>query len=305
MKKIIGQSAVLEEIELSAERDLPALLIGETGVGKTSMVRYVAEKNKKKCVRFNLNGETTVDEFVGRWTLVNGQTVYQEGILIEALRNGWWIVVDEINSALPEILFTLHPLLDDDKFIMLSNKDNEIVKPHKDFRFFGTMNPCEEYSGTKDMNKAFMSRFPIVIEVDYPNKNDEVEIIKQKGEVKEETARMMVDVGLEIRKRKEKEELYYSCSTRDLIQWGKLSKNFDINRSFILSVLNKASKEERSKIFDILNSTVKQYSSFKEVLKTDWKINKISDTKSLLSEMQEIDSKFRQDLEIARQKGEN
>src|SRR5206468_1631140 len=115
---------------VAIKSDKPALIIGETGCGKTSIVRELAHKHDHKFMRFNLTGETSVDEFVGKYTLVNGETVWQDGILLEAMKQGAFLVVDEINVALPEILFVLHSLLDDDKFVVVANHNGEIVRPH-------------------------------------------------------------------------------------------------------------------------------------------------------------------------------
>lgn len=237
---ILGQSKIHKQLELAVELNMPVLIVGDTGTGKTTIVKSVADKVGAEWIRFNLTGETTVDEFVGKYVLLNQETVWEDGVLLTAMKQGKWIIVDEVNVALPEILFVLHSLLDDDRSVMVSNHQGEVVKPHEDFRFFGTMNPVDEYAGTKDLNKAFKSRFGMILNMDYPNPKLESQIVHSKGEVDMPTAMQIVDVGQAIRKSKEAGEVFYTCSTRDLIQWGTLVGKLGIQDAFEVAILNKA-----------------------------------------------------------------
>ncbi len=175
---IVGYEDILEDIKYAVEKNLPTLLIGETGIGKTSLIRYVAQQNKKEYRRLNLNGQTTIDEFVGKTLLNKDGTFWQDGVLTDAMKKGHWLILDDFNAALPEILFVLHSLLDDDQYIVLSEKNGEIVRPHKDFRIFASMNPSGRYTGTKELNKAFLSRFPMILAIDFPQPDTEVAIIQ-------------------------------------------------------------------------------------------------------------------------------
>jgi MoxR-like ATPase len=250
---IIGQDHNIKLIKLGIKEDYPILLIGETGTGKTSLIRQQAIEQKADWVRFNLTGETTVDEFVGKYELEGGQTVWRDGILLQAMKMGKWLIVDEINVALPEILFVLHSLLDDDKFVVVASHSGEVVRPHDNFRFFATMNPVDEYAGTKELNKAFQSRFNMVLQVTYPSKKIESRIVTDKAGISGSTATMMADVAVALRKAKKDDKIFYTCSTRDLIQWGKLiDAGLDEGTAFIVAVLNKANgdKPEMIKIYE-------------------------------------------------------
>lgn len=250
--QIVGQDEVRKHLKIAIKQDMPVLLVGDTGTGKTSIVRQLAQEAGHSWSRFNLTGETTVDEFVGKWTLQDGNTVWQDGILLQAMRKGQWLVVDEINVALPEILFVLHSLLDDDKFVVVPQKDGEVVKPHASFRFFGTMNPVDEYAGTKDLNKAFKSRFNMIINMEYPEREIETEIVRQKCDISEEQARTIVDVGVMARQLKKEDKIFYTCSTRDLIQWGHLVRGgLDLETAFNLSIVGKANgdSEQMGEVF--------------------------------------------------------
>jgi len=250
--EVIGQDHNKKLLKVAIEKDFPILLIGETGTAKTTIIREQAIAQKHDWIRFNLTGETTVDEFVGKYELEGGKTVWRDGILLQAMKKGQWLIVDEVNVALPEILFVLHSLLDDDKFVVVASHAGEVIRPEKGFRFFATMNPVDEYAGTKELNKAFQSRFPMVLHLDYPDNKVETRIVTDKSGVPETTAVKMADVANAIRKLKKEEKIFYTCSTRDLIQWGKLiSAGLKPGDAFAVSIVNKANgdKDEILKVY--------------------------------------------------------
>lgn len=220
----IDNNGILSTIAYAINNNLPVLLIGETGTGKTSAIRDLAHKTKNAFRRLNLNGSTTVEEFVGKILINRDGTYWVDGILTDAMRNGHWLLIDEVNAALPEILFVLQSLLDDDGYIVLAEKeDKEIVRPHPDFRIFATMNPFEDYVGTKELNKAFLSRFPITIKVDYPKKEQEIAIVKERYPTLEDSIiQSMVEVAHSARQSKENEDIDFVFSTRDLLQWANV-----------------------------------------------------------------------------------
>jgi nitric oxide reductase NorQ protein len=261
---ILGQDKIKKQLKHAITQDMPALLIGETGTGKTTLIKDLAEQAGKKWLRFNLTGETTVDEFVGKYTLENGQTKWQDGVLLYAMRQGLWLIVDEINVALPEILFVLHSLLDDDKSVLVAQHNGEVVKPSPDFKFFATMNPVEEYAGTKDLNKAFMSRFGMIVKLDYPKPEYEKAILMHKAGIDQPTADKLVDIAIMLRKAKQDGEIFYTCSTRDLIQLAKLSKPLGLADAIMVTVINKANgdgvkiKEYIRRVVELYKETEKE-----------------------------------------------
>lgn len=231
-------------LEACVETNAPALLIGETGTGKTTLIREIAKEYDKTLIRISVNGSMGVEEILGKWLVNKGTTVWQDGVLTMALRAGHWVVMDEINVALPEILFVLHSLLDDDRKIILPEKDNEIVHPHEEFRFFATMNPPEEYAGTKDMNKALMSRFTAVLNIDVLSETEEVKLLISKG-VEKDMAYKLVRLAGVLRQHKIKDNIFYFCSTRDLVQAGHLiSCKLSLSDAVTGSIVNKMTLKE-------------------------------------------------------------
>lgn len=282
---IQGQDRNLKFVDLAVKENLSVLLIGETGSGKTSMIQEKAAEHGKKIIRFNLTGETTVDEFVGKYVLRANpkskkvETVWEDGVLLQAMKRGDWLLVDEINAALPEILMILHPLLDDDKAVLVANHECEIVKAHKDFRFFATMNPDEEYVGTKTLNKAFRSRFQMILNIEYPTNEIEQQIIVDRSSLKADTAYQMVAIAQEVRKLKHAGTIYFTFSTRDLLQWAHLATCIDIHEAFEVAVLNKANGD-REEIMKVYKNTMVKFREIEknnpefspEALKSSWDV---------------------------------
>lgn len=257
------------------ETNQPALLIGETGTGKTTLIRELAVEKKQTLHRVSLNGSTGVEEIKGKWLVKDGTTFWQDGILTAAMRAGHWIVFDEINAALPEILFTLHSLLDDDRKIVLEEKNNDIVVPHPDFRFFATMNPPEEYAGTKDMNKALMSRFTAVLNIEVLNQQDEYKLLTEEKKADPKTAEILVRIATALRDEKKKDNLSYFCSTRDLVQCVFLvNAKLSLAAAMTGSIINKMSAAEYEivkKHFDgIIAKVENRGKTFPEIEK-EWK----------------------------------
>ena len=244
-KEYFLDTGILEPIKAGIILNKPVLLIGETGVGKTSVIRHLAAETNNGFRRLNLNGSTTSDEFVGRWKLSKDkEMVWIDGVLVECMKRGLWLLCDEINACLPEISFVLHSVLDDDKMVVLSSKDNEIVKPHKDFRFFASMNP--NYSGTHSLNLALEDRFSIVVSVDYPSQAQEVKIIEAKsGFTEREVIKKMVQVANKLRQEYKQERISTPFSTRKLIDWATLAKTFGVTEAYKYTVINKMPSSEQ------------------------------------------------------------
>ena len=159
----ISADGALEKVMWAVAHNLPVLLIGETGVGKTLLIRHLAHETHNGLRRVNLNGMTTVDEFVGKLMINDSGTYWSNGVLVQAMEAGDWLLIDEINACLPEIAFCLHSLLDDDRMIVLTEYDGRTIRPHSNFRLFATMNPSEDrkYGGTKPLNEALLARFRV------------------------------------------------------------------------------------------------------------------------------------------------
>jgi midasin len=151
----------LSKLAQCAQADEPALLMGPTAAGKTSLVKCLARLTNNNVRRFNLSEQTDTGEFIGQYVPVEGQQgkfQWKDGILVEAMKRGDWIIFDEINLANPAILERINSLLDPDRSITLTEKENEEVRADPKCRIFATGNPAT-YQGRKELSPAWRNRF--------------------------------------------------------------------------------------------------------------------------------------------------
>ncbi|XP_066867568.1 midasin isoform X2 [Kogia breviceps] len=137
----------------------PVLIQGETSVGKTSLVRWLAAATGNHCVRINNHEHTDIQEYIGCYTSdSSGKLMFKEGVLIDAMRKGYWIILDELNLAPTDVLEALNRLLDDNRELLIT-ETQEVVKAHPRFMLFATQNPPGLYGGRKMLSRAFRNRF--------------------------------------------------------------------------------------------------------------------------------------------------
>lgn len=245
----------LETLAYALRENIPTLLIGETGVGKTSAIRYLAAKTNSNLRRVNVNGSMTAEDFVGqmlvRSTPTGSETYWKDGVLTECMRQGYWIVIDEINAASAEILFALHSLLDDDRYIVLTDHhEREIVRAHDNFRIVATMNPPERYAGTKELNKALMSRFGITLNVPIPPPTVEFGILSRADDLMgpDESKKLKAFIA-DMRSAYEREETDIFVSPRDTAHITRLYLyTGDLGKAIELAVANRGTDAERNAV---------------------------------------------------------
>ncbi|KAJ8008932.1 hypothetical protein DPEC_G00083550 [Dallia pectoralis] len=137
----------------------PVLIQGETSVGKTSLIRWIAAATGNQCVRINNHEHTDIQEYIGCYSSDGrGKLVFKEGVLIDAMRKGYWIILDELNLAPTDVLEALNRLLDDNRELFVA-ETQEVVKAHPRFMLFATQNPPGLYGGRKVLSRAFRNRF--------------------------------------------------------------------------------------------------------------------------------------------------
>ncbi|XP_042084236.1 midasin isoform X2 [Haplochromis burtoni] len=137
----------------------PVLIQGETSVGKTSLIRWLAAATGNQCVRINNHEHTDVQEYIGCYSSDDrGKLVFKEGVLIDAMRKGYWIILDELNLAPTDVLEALNRLLDDNRELFMA-ETQEVISAHPRFMLFATQNPPGLYGGRKVLSRAFRNRF--------------------------------------------------------------------------------------------------------------------------------------------------
>lgn len=122
---------------------LPVLLQGDTSVGKTSLVTYIAKASGNFCVRINNHEHTDLQEYIGSYAAdASGKLVFKEGVLVEAMRKGHWIILDELNLAPSDVLEALNRVLDDNRELFIP-ETQQVVKADPNFMLFATQNPLD------------------------------------------------------------------------------------------------------------------------------------------------------------------
>jgi len=251
---------LLNTIALGVKMNWAVLLEGETGVGKTSAIQYVASKCNAPLVRINLNGNSTTDDLFGRVVLDKDGTHFDIGPVVRCIENGWWLVLDEINAVHGDITMCLMALLDSWK-LTLAEDGGRVIVPHPDFRFFATMNPSEKYASRKQLDKALKSRFPLVDYVNFPTEALEAKIVSTRinelrDDVKHVTNAMikdMVKFASDVRNAYKRGQSDFPISTRDLIAWANVAEEtLDTLKSAQVAVVNKAPMDEREALMSTL-----------------------------------------------------
>ena len=165
---------------IKSGRYYPAFITGLSGNGKTFMVEQACAKAKREYFRVNITVETDEDDLLGHYALIDGNTVWQDGPVVKAMERGAILLLDEIDLASSKIM-CLQPVLEG-KGVFLK-KVNRFVSPSVGFNVLATANTKGKGSedgrfiGTNILNEAFLERFPITVEQEYPSMSVERKIL--------------------------------------------------------------------------------------------------------------------------------
>ncbi|TKA79762.1 hypothetical protein B0A49_02655, partial [Cryomyces minteri] len=201
-------------------RRYPVLIQGPTSSGKTSMIEYLARRSGNKFVRINNHEHTDLQEYLGTYVSdSDGQLHYQEGILVKALREGHWVVLDELNLAPTDVLEALNRLLDDNRELLIP-ETQEVIRPHENFILFATQNPAGVYGGRKPLSRAFRNRF-LELHFDDIPVNELAEILHRRTKIPESWSSRIVNVYRELSTAQQKDRVFEQFATlRDLFRWA-------------------------------------------------------------------------------------
>jgi len=165
---------------VTSKQFYPIFVTGLSGNGKTMNVTQACALTKRECIRVNITIETDEDDLLGGYRLQDGQTVWQNGPVIEAMERGALLLLDEIDLASNKIM-CLQPILEGNGVFL--KKINKFIKPAHGFNVIATANTKGQGSedgkfiGTNILNEAFLERFPITIEQAYPTNKIENKIL--------------------------------------------------------------------------------------------------------------------------------
>lgn len=242
----------------------PVLIQGPTSAGKTSAVEFLARQTGHRFVRINNHEHTDIQEYLGTYVTdpQTGNLVFQEGLLVTAVRQGHWIVLDELNLAPTDVLEALNRLLDDNRELVIP-ETQEVIKPHPNFILFATQNPPGLYAGRKVLSRAFRNRFLEVHFDDVPK--DELEtILCQRCAIAPTYAKKIVQVFEELRHRRQASRVFESKSSfatlRDLFRWaerGAVGYDQLANDGYMLLAERARADEDKVVIQEVIEKIMK------------------------------------------------
>ncbi|KAG6810904.1 hypothetical protein H0H92_009865 [Tricholoma furcatifolium] len=218
------ETKLIDLARIILTRRSPILIEGPTSAGKTSSVEYLAKRTGHRFIRINNHEHTDIQEYIGSYVSdpQTGKLVFKDGLLVRALRNGDWIVLDELNLAPTDVLEALNRLLDDNRELVIP-ETQEVVKPHPHFMLFATQNPPGLYAGRKVLSRAFRNRFLEVHFEDVPQAELET-ILCQRCQIAPSYGKKIVTVFHELQKRRQSSRVFESkqgfATLRDLFRWA-------------------------------------------------------------------------------------
>ena len=251
---------------LKTKQFYPTFITGLSGNGKTFGVEQACAQLGRELIRVNITIETDEDDLIGGFRLIDGNTVWHNGPVIEALERGAVLLLDEVDLASNKIL-CLQPILEG-KGIFLK-KIGRFVSPTKGFNVVATANTKGKGSedgrfiGTNVLNEAFLERFPVTFEQDYPSPKIEQRILggiaSQLGVTDTDFVKRLVDWGDIIRKTFYDGGIEEIISTRRLVHIVRAYSIFKDKMKSIQVCVNRFDDETKQaflELYDKVDATV-------------------------------------------------
>ncbi len=197
---------------------IPTLLKGPTGTGKTRFVDYMAHQLNQQLITIACHEETSSTDLIGRFIIKGAETVWIDGPLTQAVRQGAIVYLDEIAEARPDVIVAIHSLTDHRKELYI-DKLGETIKAHPDFMLVASFNPGYQ-RGFKELKPSTRQRF-IALSFNYPKPKDETFILCTETGIDQNTGKKLVNIANKIRNLTEL-GLTETVSTRLLVDAAKL-----------------------------------------------------------------------------------
>ena len=204
--------------EAAYSKQLPLLLKGPTGCGKTRFMEHMAWRLRRPLITVSCHDDLTASDLVGRFLVKGGETLWVDGPLAAAVRVGGICYLDEIVEARKDTTVVIHPLADDRRVLPME-KVGELLEASDDFCLAISYNPGYQ-SVLKDLKQSTRQRF-VALEFDYPEAGLERKIIENETGVDSQTAERLVKFAHMTRNLKGS-GLDEGASTRLLVHAAKL-----------------------------------------------------------------------------------
>lgn len=225
---------ILKTISLGYLLNHPVLLLGPTSTGKSFLIKWLANLLGYEHISYTLNPYSSKFELIGGIKPdKEGKFIWQDGIILKAVKEGKWLVLEEINLASSDVIEILNDYLTTGKFFYSENGQQKEIIPHPDFRLFATANP-ESYSQRQRLSEVFLSRWKIYYQKEL-SESEIAEILSSLFQIPASLALLIARFHKTVEKQSQarligkEEKDPYIYSLRDILRLGKRLKNKDLN----------------------------------------------------------------------------
>jgi nitric oxide reductase NorQ protein len=208
----------VEVFEHAYQQQIPVLLKGPTGCGKTRFVAAMAHRLGRPLVTVACHEDLSASDLIGRYLIQGDETVWVDGPLTTAVRHGAILYLDEIVEARKDTMVVIHPLTDHRRVLPI-DKLAAVLKAPPEFMLVVSYNPGYQ-SVLKDLKPSTRQRF-ISLEFDYPPAEIEVKVVAAEAQVDESMSEKLVQIGQKVRNLTDR-GLAEGASTRLLVYAGRL-----------------------------------------------------------------------------------
>jgi len=237
----LPQSNEVELFEAAASMNLPVLIKGPTGCGKTRFIEAMGERLARDVYTVVCHDDLSAADLIGRHLIDENGTFWQDGPLTKAVRNGGICYLDEIIEARKDTTVVLHSLADYRRVLPI-DRTGEVIEAHPDFMLVVSYNPGYQ-NVLKGMKPSTKQRF-LSLSFTYPKPEIEKAVIIKESGVSEEIAQKLVNIAGEIRRLSDS-DIQEVVSTRLLIYAAKLMvKGFNPHQACMHSIVESLSDEE-------------------------------------------------------------
>lgn len=258
-EQYIDPHGYAEKVAAAWAQGWDVALLGPTGVGKTALIRHLCRETNRAYRRFPCEEATDSASLIGKpWLTVDEKgkqsMEFVHGIAYDAVLFDHTLVLDEWNLAHPDVQMALNPLFrcDEGQLIVVGNQ-GEMVQRGDDFRLVATGNPGT-YAGVKAWNPAALSRFDMVLWMDYLPAAHEVALLVDQSTIQKPIAEAMVKAAGLCREAVADNTLRFPFSYRELRNWATMAPIFGIADAAGIAVIGKAEKDDQDAVLTLLKS---------------------------------------------------
>lgn len=251
---------LVKQVMMATTMNLPMLLWGMHGTGKTTVVQQYMARTNRPAIRVQHTATTEEAHILGQYTVRDGSTVFEPGPLAVAMRYGLAYIADEYDFSMPSVIAVYQPVLEGQPLIIKEAPPEwRFTRPHPNFRFYATGNTngggdeTGLYQGTQMQNAAAYSRFGITVEVQYMNKAKETGVVASQGGIHGEDAARIVDFAKLVRESYQRNDIGVTVSPRELINAAKLGRALggEWKQGLAMAYTNRLNKVDREAVLQI------------------------------------------------------